>query len=87
MPMLNPPHPGEHVRACLDEMGWSVAEAGRQLGVARNTLSRLLHGRHGISADMALAMERVGWSNAEQWMRVQAAYDLAQAKLRAAAVS
>ena len=28
---------------------------------------------------MALAMERVGWSNAEQWMRVQAAYDLAQA--------
>lgn len=87
MPMLNPPHPGEHVRACLDEVGWSVAEGARQLGVARNTLSRLVHGKHGISADMALALEGVGWSNAEQWMRVQASYDLAQAKGRMVAVS
>ena len=87
MPMLNPPHPGEHVRACLDEVGWSVAEGARQLGVARNTLSRLVHGKHGISADMALALESVGWSNAEQWMRVQASYDLAQARGRMVATS
>ena len=84
MPMLNPPHPGEQVKACLDEVGWSVAEGARQLGVARNTLSRLVHRKHGISADMALALEGVGWSTAEQWMRVQASYDLARVRAVAA---
>lgn len=82
MPMLNPPHPGEHVRACLDVVGWSVAEGARQLGVTRDMLSNVVQGRRRISADVALALERVGWSNAEQWMRVQVSYDLAQAKAR-----
>ena len=50
------------------------------LDVARNTLSRLLHGRIGVSPKMALAMERIGWGNADHWMRVQAAYDLALAR-------
>lgn len=82
MPMLNPLHPGEHVRACLDVVGWSVAEGARQLGVTRDMLSNVAQGRRRISADIALALERVGWSNAEQWMRVQVSYDLAQAKAR-----
>ena len=29
---------------------------------------------------MALALERIGWSNANFWMRMQANYDLAQAR-------
>lgn len=83
MPMLSPPHPGEHIKACLDAVKWSFDEGARQLSVARNTLLRVVHGKQGISAAMALAFERVGWSNAEQWMRVQASYDLAQARRRA----
>ena len=27
-------------------------------------------------------MERIGWSNADHWVRVQGSYDLAQARLR-----
>ena len=38
-----------------------------------------------VSADMALAFEREGWSNADFWMRRQVAYDLAQARQRAVA--
>ena len=34
---------------------------------------------------MAMALERIGWSNADHWMRLQAAYDLAQERHKQAA--
>ena len=84
--MMNPPHPGETLRfECIEATGMTVTEAAKLLGCARPTLSRVLNGRAAISADMALAFERQGWSNAEFWMRRQAAYDLAQARRRVAA--
>ena len=83
MPMKDPPHPGRSIRiTCLDPLGLSVTDAARMLGVARHTLSRLLNGHAGISAEMAIRLEKAGWSNAEFWMRLQAAYDLAQARKR-----
>ena len=33
---------------------------------------------------MALALERIGWSNADHWMRLQAAYELAQERRKSA---
>ena len=80
MPMANPTHPGESVREALRAAEWTVTDAARRLGVARNTLSRLVNGRIGVSPEMALALERVGWSSADFWMRRQAAYDLARAR-------
>ena len=29
---------------------------------------------------MAIRLEKLGWSTADQWMRLQAAYDLAKAR-------
>lgn len=64
--MANPPHPGETLRfECIEAMGMSITEAAKLLGCARPTLSRVLNGRAAISADMALAFERQGWSNAD----------------------
>ena len=84
MPMKNPPHPGRSVKdACLDALGLSVTEGAKVLGVARHTLSRVLNGQSGISPGMAIRFEKMGWSNADHWMRLQASYDLAQARLRA----
>ena len=84
--MVNPPHPGETLRFdCIEASGLTVTEAARQLGCSRPTLSRLLNGRAAVSAQMALALEGRGWSTADFWMRRQAAYDLAQARRRAAA--
>jgi len=40
----------------------------------------LLNGRAGVSANMALALEDIGWGTAEHWMRMQASYELAQAR-------
>lgn len=82
MPMHNPPHPGSMVRDSVGAAGWTITECACQLGVTRNTLSRLLNERIGISPAMALALERIGWSNANHWMRLQAAYDLAQERLK-----
>ena len=45
--MVNPTHPGESIRNCIDESGWTVTECAARLGVTRNNLSRLLNGRIG----------------------------------------
>jgi len=81
MPMKNPPHPGHSVKdACLDPLGLSVTAGAKVLGVARHTLSRVLNGQAGISAEMAIRLEKAGWSSADHWLRLQATYDLAQAR-------
>lgn len=81
MHMHNPPHPGEIIREdCLAPLGLSVTAAARWLGVSRQSLSELLNGHNGVSADMALRLEMAGWSTAETWLAVQAAHDLWQAR-------
>ena len=78
--MLNPPHLGELIRESMDDVGWNVTETARRLGCKRGTLSRLLNGKAGMSANMALALEDIGWGTASHWMRIQASYELAQAR-------
>ena len=80
MTARNPSHPGGTVRDCVEEVGWNLSEFAEKLGVSRTTASRLINGRCGISPAIALALERIGWSDAEFWMRRQAIYDLAQAR-------
>jgi antitoxin HigA-1 len=81
MEMFNPPHPGEIVREdCLIPLGLSVADGAKRLGVSRQSLSELLNGHNGISAAMALRLEKAGWSTAETWLRNQTSYDLWQAR-------
>ena len=81
MAMLNPPHAGRSIREnCLEPLGLNVTEAARVLGVARHTLSRVLNGHAGISPEMAIRLEKAGWSSAEFWLRRQTAWDLAQAR-------
>ena len=58
----------------------SVTDGAKVLGVARHTLSRVLNGQAGVSPEMAIRLEKAGWSNADHWLRLQSAYDLAQAR-------
>ena len=84
-PMLNPPHLGELIREGLEETGWNVTETAARLNCDRGTLSRVLNGKAGLSATMALALEDIGWGTAEHWMRMQASYELAQVRRKRAA--
>ena len=83
MSMKNPPHPGLSIKEnCLEPLGLNVTEAAGILGVARHTLSHVLNGHAAISPEMAIRLEKAGWSNAEFWLCRQTAYNLVQARKR-----
>ena len=81
MMMKNPPHPGELLREdVIKELGLSVTESARRLGMSRVALSRVLHGSAAISSDLAIRLELAGVSTARAWLAMQTNYDLAQAR-------
>jgi addiction module HigA family antidote len=81
MPMKNPPHPGRSIRnACLEPLGLSVTEGAKVLGVTRQTLNNVINGKSGISPEMAIRLTKAFGSTPETWLRMQVAYDLAQAR-------
>ena len=83
MTAKNPPHPGRVVREdCLPELGLSVGSAAGALGVSRQTLDKIINGRGSVTPDMAIRFEKVFGSSAETWLRLQLAFDLAEARAR-----
>ena len=81
MPMKNPAHPGRIVRsACLEPLGLSVTAGAKVLGISRQTLTKVINGKSGISAEMAIRLAKAFGSTADTWVRIQASYDLAQAR-------
>ena len=81
--MHDPLHPGEIVQEALfDETGMTtVVEAAEQLCIDRTTLSRLLNGHIGISAEMAYRLSLLlSNTDPEMWLNIQKDYELWQAK-------
>ncbi len=74
MLMHNPPHPGRVLREYLGEI--EIAEAARRLRVTRTTLSRVINGRAGISAEMSLRLSAALGTHAAFWSGLQMDYDL-----------
>ena len=87
MPMKSPPHPGLSVKHdCLEPLGLSVTEAARRLGVSRRQLSDIVNCHSGISAEMAIRLDKAFGGGADTWLRLQATYDLAQAMRHASEI-
>ena len=83
MAMMDPPHPGEIVREeCLEPLGLSVTHAARVLGVTRQALNNLVNEKAGISPEMAVRLEKAFGSDADFWLRLQMAFELAQVRKR-----
>ena len=81
MPMKNPPHPGRSVRHdCLEPLGLTITDGAKVLGVSRQALNSLVNGKGGISPEMAIRLDKAFGGGAETWLRLQMAYDLAQAR-------
>jgi len=76
MVMFNPPHPGEVPREYLGKV--TVTEAAKHLGVTRASLSRILNGSVGISAEMAWRLSDALGTTPELWTGMQTQYDLWQ---------
>lgn len=80
MEMHNPPHPGEVLKEFYLPEGMGVAEAAKKLGVSRQTLSAIINGRAGISAEMAMRLSKALGTSPNLWLGMQMKYDLWQAK-------
>jgi antitoxin HigA-1 len=75
--MHNPPHPGKILRDALGEI--DVKTAAKKLHVSRTTLSRILKGTAGISADMSLRVSAALGAHESLWYELQMSYDISQA--------
>jgi len=87
MAMKNPPHPGELVRANLEDLGLSVAEAATAVGITRQQFYNIVNGRSGITPEMALRLEKALGGSAELWLRMKLNHDLAEVRKRSADIA
>ncbi len=63
---------------CLEPHGLNVTEGAKALGVSRQALSNLVNGHASLSAKMAVRLGKAFDTDPELWIRLQAAYDIAQ---------
>ncbi len=81
MAMKNPPHVGGLIRReVIEPLGLTVTEAAKVLGVGRQALSSLLNEKAGLTSEMGLRVEKAFGPKMEHLMRMQLAFDLAQAR-------
>ena len=80
-------HPGAWLRLeVVEPHGLSVTDVAAKLHVTRQAMSKLLGGRAGLSAEMALRFEKGFGLSADTLLRMQAAHDLAQVRAREGAI-
>ncbi len=84
---MMPPQPGEVIRTeILEELGLSVSEAARILGVRRATLSDLVNGNSSLSPEMALRIEKAFGPSMDYLLKMQAMHDAGQMRKRSSEV-
>jgi addiction module HigA family antidote len=76
--MRSPVHPGVILKLHMGKM--TVKALAGHLGVPRESVSRILNGRFGITAQMALKLAAaLPKTTPESWLKLQSNYDLAEA--------
>ena len=83
--MARPAHPGQFIKMeIIESLGLTVTRAASVLGVTRPALSALLNGRASLSPDMALRIEKAFGPKMDTLLKMQTAYDIAEARDREA---
>ncbi|MDR3390875.1 MAG: HigA family addiction module antitoxin [Sulfuriferula sp.] len=77
--MHNPVHPGIALREWLPE-GMTVTQAAKDLQVSRITLSKVLNGKAGVTAGMALRLSAWLGTSPDVWLGMQTQWELWQAE-------
>ena len=86
MVMKNPADPGELIRDNIDELGLSVTEAAKGLGVTRQQLHKVITGRSPVTPEIAVRLEKAIGSTADTWLRMRMNYDLSQIRKHAPSI-
>ena len=85
--MAHPAHPGQFIRMeVIKPLDLSVTQAAKVLGVTRSALSALLNGRAALSPGMALRIEKAFGPKMDTLLRMQTAYEIAEARNREAEI-
>jgi addiction module HigA family antidote len=71
------------VKHCLTYGGMDIESISHSFHVSRQALSNLFNGRAALSAEMAIRFEKAFGIKADTLMRMQTAYDMAQARAHA----
>jgi antitoxin HigA-1 len=80
MSMHNPAHPGELLRAWIEGGNLTVTLLADHIGVTRATLSRIINGHAGITAEMDLRLHQALGTREGLWLDLQTQRDLWVAK-------
>ena len=72
--MHNPCHAGVVLKEYLGET--NISQAAKHLGITRVTLSRIINGKAGISAEMAVRLAILLDTTPKFWLNMQLNYDL-----------
>lgn len=79
--MKNPPHPGEILNELfIKENGLSISKTAMNIGISRQSLSELVNGKNGITAQTALRLSKAFNTSPRYWMNLQSDYDLMKAE-------
>jgi antitoxin HigA-1 len=79
--LCKPKHPGVVLSTFIEPYGISQNSLARSMGVSPRRINEILQGKRAITADTAIGLAEVFGSGALFWMRLQARYDLAVARL------
>ena len=81
--MHSPGHVGEFIKTeIIESNGLTISSGARVLGVTRQALSTLLNAGSGLSADMAMRIEKAFGVKMDTLLRMQANYEIAEARKR-----
>lgn len=76
-----PTHPGEIIREdILPELKLTQGELAKHLGVSRLTVSKIIHEKRAVTAEMAIRISTALGGSPESWLRMQQALDLWEAQ-------
>jgi len=81
--MHNPATPGELLAAWLGDLNMSVTAFAAHIGISRVMLSKILHGRAAVTADMDLRLSEALGTSLGYWLRLQMQRDIWAAAQRA----
>jgi addiction module HigA family antidote len=77
MQRRKPTHPGEVLlEDVIKPLGITITEAAQDLGISRKTLSELIHGKCGLSPEMAVRIAKATNTSPESWLAMQTKLDL-----------
>jgi len=80
-----PLHPGQVLaEVYMAELGLNQSELARRCACASRKINEIVNGKRGISPSFAIVLEKELGTSAEMWVRMQAEYDLWEARRNAA---